>query len=377
MLNRGLLLVLVATLAMGLLVYSRYSTEPLKVSGFVEAYEIRIGSRVGGRVEEVLVDEGATVKQGATLVRLEPFDLVERRAQAQAELTARTAEYEKLAKGFRVEEIGQAEAERDRLAAMLAELENGPRKQEIAAAEARVRLADAELELTRQKLDRVERVVARNAASQEELDEASTALRVARATLEVRQEELAQLLEGTRPEEIQAAKAQLEQARQAWLLRRRGFRVEEIAQAKAAVEAARAALQASEQQIAELTIAAPLDAVVEAIDLRPGDLVSAGAPIMSLMDTSRLWVRAYVPENHLNLTIGQEFWVTVDSFPGQRFRGHVSFISRQAEFTPSNVQTPEERSKQVFRIRVTLDEGRDLLRPGMSADVWLEVSGEW
>jgi multidrug resistance efflux pump len=377
MLNRGLLLVLVATLAMGLLVYSRYSTEPLKVSGFVEAYEIRIGSRVGGRVAEVLVDEGATVKQGETLVRLEPFDLVERRAQAQAELAARTAEYEKLVKGFRVEEIGQAEAERDRLAAMLAELENGPRKQEIAAAEARVRLADAELELTRQKLDRVERVVARNAASQEELDEASTALRVARATLEVRQEELAQLLEGTRPEEIQAAKAQLEQARQAWLLRRRGFRDEEIAQAKAAVEAAQAALQASEQQIAELTIAAPLDAVVEAIDLRPGDLVSAGAPIMSLMDTSRLWVRAYVPENHLNLTIGQEFWVTVDSFPGQRFRGHVSFISRQAEFTPSNVQTPEERSKQVFRIRVTLDEGRDLLRPGMSADVWLEVSGEW
>jgi multidrug resistance efflux pump len=377
MLNRGLLLVLVATLAMGLLVYSRYSTEPLKVSGFVEAYEIRIGSRVGGRVAEVLVDEGATVKQGETLVRLEPFDLVERRAQAQAELAARTAEYDKLAKGFRVEEIGQAEAERDRLAAMLAELENGPRKQEIAAAEARVRLADAELELTRQKLDRVERVVARNAASQEELDEASTALRVARATLEVRQEELAQLLEGTRPEEIQAAKAQLEQARQAWLLRRRGFRDEEIAQAKAAVEAAQAALQASEQQIAELTIAAPLDAVVEAIDLRPGDLVSAGAPIMSLMDTSRLWVRAYVPENHLNLTIGQEFWVTVDSFPGQRFRGHVSFISRQAEFTPSNVQTPEERSKQVFRIRVTLDEGRDLLRPGMSADVWLEVSGEW
>jgi multidrug resistance efflux pump len=376
MLNRGLILLLVAALAVGLLVYSRFSSEPLKVSGFVEAYEIRIGSRVGGRVQEVFVDEGAAVKQGETLVALEPFDLLERRAQAQADLAARTANYERLAKGFRAEEVGQAEAERDRLAAQLAELENGPRKQEIAAAEARVRLADAELELARQKLDRVERVVARNAGTQEELDEASTALRVARATLEVRQEELAQLIEGTRPEEIQAAKAELEQARQAWLLHRRGYREEEIAQAKAAVEAAQAALRAIGQQIAELTIAAPVDAVVEAIDLRPGDLVSANAPVMSLMDTSRLWVRAYVPENHLDLAIGQQVWVTVDSYPNQRFSGHISFISRQAEFTPSNVQTPEERSKQVFRVRVTLDEGRDQLRPGMSADVWLEVSGE-
>lgn len=375
MFRRAFALILIAAVAGGLLLWSRYRTEPLKVSGFIESYEIRIGSRVGGRVQEVLVDEGDTVKKGDVLVTLEPFDLQERRAEAAAELAARTAEYERLKAGFRTEEIEQAKALHDRLAAQLAELEHGPRQQEIAAAEARVRLADSELQLAREQLARTERLIARNAATQEEYDEDATNLRVARSTLEVRQEELALLREGTRQEQIDAAKAQLEEARQAWLLRQHGYRAEEVAQAEAAVRAAQAALEAIDQQVGELTITAPVDAVVEAVDLQPGDLVSPNAPVLSLMETSRMWVRAYVPENRLNLEVGQELPVTVDSFPGDRFRGHVSFVSRQAEFTPSNVQTPEERSKQVFRIRVTLDEGLDRLRPGMSADVWLNGQG--
>lgn len=375
MFNRAFALILIAVVAGGLLVWSRYRTEPLKVSGFLESYEIRIGSRVGGRVDNVLVDEGAIVKAGDKLVTLQPFDLAEQRAQAAAELAARTADYERLKAGFRAEEIEQAKAQHDQLAAQLAKLQHGPRKQEIAAAEARVRLADSELQLAQEQLARTERLVRQNATTQEEYDEASTSLRVARATLDVRQEELALLREGTRQEEIDAAQAQLEEARQAWLLRQHGYRSEEVAEAEAAVKAAQAALEVIDQRIRELTITAPVDAVVEAIDLQPGDLVSPNAPVLSLMETSRLWVRAYVPENRLDLTIGQELPVTVDSFPDEQFRGHVSFIARQAEFTPSNVQTPEERSKQVFRIRVTLDEGLDRLRPGMSADIWLKGQG--
>lgn len=370
--RRAIALILLAMVAAGLLVYSQFRREPLRVSGFIEAYEIRIGSRVGGRVEQVFVDEGATVKRGDILVALEPYDLRERRAEAQAVLAARIADYEKLAKGFRAEEVAEAKAAYDRIAAWLAELVAGPRKQEIDAAEAQVRLADAQLQLAQRRFDRAEQVFSRGALTQEEFDEAATELRVARETLAVRQQELELLRAGTRPEQIDQAKAQLEEARQAWLLRQHGYRPEEIAQAKAAVEAAQAAVNAIDQQLAELKVAAPLDAVVEAVDLRPGDLIAPNAPVLSLMDTSRLWVRAYVPENHLGLTIDQPLWVTVDSFPGERFRGHVSFVARQAEFTPSNVQTPEERSKQVFRIRVTLDEGHDRLRPGMSADVWLE-----
>ena len=122
----------------------------------------------------------------------------------------------------------------------------------------------------------------------------------------------------------------------------------------------------------ELTIKAPSSAVVESIDLQPGDLVGANVPAISLLDRGRLWVRAYVPENRLDLQDGQPMWVTVDSFPGEVFDAHISFVSREGEFTPRNMQTPEERSKQVFRIKVTLINGLDRLRPGMSADVWFE-----
>jgi multidrug resistance efflux pump len=106
--------------------------------------------------------------------------------------------------------------------------------------------------------------------------------------------------------------------------------------------------------------------------LQPGDLVFANAPAVSLIDMQRVWVRAYVPEDRLDLALGDRLPVTVDSYPGKRFTGEITFISRQAEFTPSNVQTPEERSKQVFRVKVTLVDGLDQLRPGMAADVWLE-----
>lgn len=370
--KRGLALIVIAACAVAALVYSQYRRVPLQVSGFVESYEIRIGSRIGGRVQRVLIEEGASVQKGDLLVALEPFDLNERRAQAQSELAARTADYQRLAKGYRTEEVAQAKATYDQLAAQLAELEHGPRQPEIAAAEAQVRLADAQLMLAQQQMDRVERTFARNAATQDDMDQATTSLRVARATLESRQNDLALLKQGTRPEQIDQAKAKLEEVRQVWLMRQNGYRPEEIAEAKAAAEAAEAALKAIEQQLAELNVTAPLDAVVEAVDLRPGDMIAPNAPVLSLLDTSRLWIRAYVPENHMGVKIDQPVWVSVDSFPNERFRGHITYISRQAEFTPNNVQTPDERSKQVFRIRVTLDEGLDRLRSGSSADVWFD-----
>jgi multidrug resistance efflux pump len=207
------------------------------------------------------------------------------------------------------------------------------------------------------------------------MDQATSELKVARATLRARDEDLDLLKAGTRPEEIDAAAAQLREAEQAWQMRQAGYRTEELAEAEAAVAAAQAALKAIEEQLAELTISAPVEGVVEAVDLRPGALVGANTAAISLLDMSQLWVRAYVPENRLRLQVGQKVLVSVDSFPGRKFTAHVSYIANQAEFTPGNVQTPEERSKQVFRIKVMLDEGLSELRPGMPADVWLEETG--
>ena len=128
-----------------------------------------------------------------------------------------------------------------------------------------------------------------------------------------------------------------------------------------------------ERQLRELAVASPCDCLVEAVDLEPGDLVAANAPVLTLIDPHDLWIRAYIPENRLDISVGQKVSIRVDAFPERRFAGHVSFVSRKAEFTPANVQTPDERVKQMFRVKVELDEGQDTLRAGMAADVFLEA----
>jgi multidrug resistance efflux pump len=363
---------IVASLLIGVLLWSQQRHEPLKVSGFIEADEIRVGSRVGGRVARVPAVEGQSVKIGDPLVELEPFQFRELLEQARGELGRAQAEYDRVTNGFRPEEIAQAKSKFDQLEATLRKLVKGPRDEDIAAAEKQLELAQAQWKLAKLKHDRLEALFAKQAATPDDLDQAKSEFRVAQAQVDTRQEEFNKLKKGTREEELDEAKAHLEQARQSWLLQQNGFRDEEKAAAKAAVEAASGAVKAIEKQLEELVIKAPVDGTVEAVELQTGDLLAANAPAISLMDTSHLWVRAYLPENRLTVKVGDAVDVTVDSYPREKFAGRVSFVARQAEFTPGNVQTPDDRAKQVFRIKVNLEAGLDRLRPGMSADVWLE-----
>ncbi|MBI4617763.1 MAG: efflux RND transporter periplasmic adaptor subunit [Planctomycetes bacterium] len=423
MLKRAMALSVVAVLLVSLLLWSRARTEAPHVSGFIEADEIRIGSRVGGRVSKVRVAEGQAVKAGEVLVELEPFDFAERRRRAEAVVAERQAALRQVEAGFRPEEVAQAKARRDQLAARFELVKNGPRpeeiaqarahrdqlaarlqmaqtgprEEEIAAARSQVELAEAELEAAESTFRRTQALVEKSAVSREEMDRATESVKVARAAREVRKEELAKLLQGTRkeeieeakakveeanqalaalesgsrPEEIEEARAQLEEAEEAWKLRQSGYRAEEVEAAKAALAAAEADLAILDRQIEELAIRAPAEGLIEAIELQPGDLAVANAPVLTVVGLSRLWVRAYVPEDRIDLANGTELRVSVDAFPGERFKGRVSFVARQAEFTPGNVQTPEDRSEQVYRIRVELEEGAGRLRAGMVADVWL------
>jgi HlyD family secretion protein len=370
---RMLLVLLSAGALTGLLIYAQLRTEPPRASGFIEADAIRLGSRVGGRIQEVLVEEGQAIEPGAVLVRLEEYDLGEREAQARAELAAREAEYRRLAAGYRLEEKAQAAARVERLQQKLNALLAGPRPEEIEAARARVRLAQAQQDLARNTYERYASLYDREkgVVTRESLDRSIEELRAAQANKDMRDQELLLLEHGTRAEDIAAARAELAEADAARRLMENGFRPEDIEQARAAADAAQAALGALHAMREELTIRSPVAGVVEAQELRPGDLVAPNAPVLSVIDTGRMWVRTYISESRLDVELGQQVRVTVSSFPGQEFPGVIKFISRQAEFMPRNVQTPEERSKQVFRIKVEVPSDRGL-RPGMSADVWLE-----
>jgi HlyD family secretion protein len=318
--KRWLLLPVVLLSLLAALRWSQRRVEPFRVSGFLETNEIRVGSRVGGRVARVHVDEGSVVGQGDVLVELEPYDLLERRAESAARVQA--------------------------LEARLAELRAGPRSQEIEAARARLDAARAALSLAELDEARTRSLVEDSIRARETLDRSQAVLEAARADVRAAEEALGLLQEGTRKEELSRAEAEL--------------------------EAARASQRALERAIDELVVRAPSAAVVEACELEPGDLVAPNAAVVVLRETTVLRVRAYVPQDRLAFTVGAPAWVSVDAFPGRRFRGRVDFIAPRGEFTPNNVQTPDERSQVVVRVRVTLEEGQDLLRPGVSADVWFE-----
>jgi multidrug resistance efflux pump len=346
----------------------------------IEADQIRVGSRVGGRVAEVLVREGDALpagKQSIPLVRLDPYDLRERLAEAEAVLAQRIAQRDRLTAGYQREEIEEAAAQARSLAAEFDKLKKGPREEEIAAARAQLDAAAAQLELAEFDFVRIRGLRERNVATQAEFDQVTKAFKSARALHVVQEENLKLLQAGTRPEDLRAAQAALDAAQAHTRLLEKGYRKEDQLQAAAAVDAAKAARDAVHRAIDELVIRSPAEsAVVEAIDLQPGDLVAPNAPVLSLLDTRRLWVRAYLPQSRLGVQVGDPVTVTVDSLPDERFAGRLSFISRDGEFTPGNIQTPEERSKQVFRIKVLIDDPDRRLRPGMTVDVWLDGADE-
>jgi RND family efflux transporter MFP subunit len=141
--------------------------------------------------------------------------------------------------------------------------------------------------------------------------------------------------------------------------------------AKMRVVQARAQLADIDAQLAEMQVIAPADSVLEVLSVKVGDVLPANREVATLLLTNHLWVRVYVPEPWLGLIkVGDQVKVRVDSYPNQDFPGTVEQVNRQAEFTPRNVQTVEDRIRQVFGVKIRLPNNDDRLRAGMAADVY-------
>lgn len=340
------------------------------VSGIIEADDIHVGSKVGGRVLKVVAREGQEVKAGETIVLLEPNELDASLAESQAGLRQAEAKLALLTAGYRQEEIEQAEASVKQFRAELAQLQSGPRQQEIDQARADWMAAKAQAENSQKFLKRMDDLVKRELIARQEFDDAQTKAEESEQRMKAARERHDLLLAGTRKEEIERARQRLNEADAKLRQLKSGFRKEEIAQARSEVEMARARVQLLRTQLDETVIKAPVDAVVEVLKLEPGDLVGAGRAVATLLRKSNLWVRAYVPEEKLGFVHpGLKVTVRVDSFPTRDFTGVVRRVHRQAEFTPRNVQTREERVLQVFQTEVVIEDPDRVLRPGMNADV--------
>ena len=215
--------------------------------------------------------------------------------------------------------------------ANLARVEAGPRREEIVRARAQAENAERERR-------RLEALLDQGLIPRQQYDDAATTAKTAAETYR-------ELARGSRVEDVQAAQAALDEAEQrlAFLLR----------------------------QSQETVVKSPADGVVEALDLRPGDLVAPNQPVARILEPGQLWVRIWVPEPALGkVHLGQKASITVDSFPGREFSGKVVEIRQQGEYTPRNVQTLKQRMDLVFGVKVAIDPAPEL-KPGMAAVVRL------
>jgi multidrug resistance efflux pump len=345
---------------------------PLELGGTVEVRTIHVASRVGGRVAEVRVHEGARVHAGQVLVMLERVELEARRDEARAAMELAQAQLDRVTNGPRAPEVDVYRARVQGAQAQLEEVARGPRKEDIERARAQLAAAESQLQNAQQVADRAAGLFKTQTISQAELDGANTQLQTATANRDAARMALAALTGGSRPEVVAGARARLAEARAQLENTKLGSRDEDIRVARAQLAQAQARLRLAETNLAEAAIVAPRDCVVEALDLRPGDLLAPSQPAATLVEDDQLFLRAYIPETELGLVhVGDSVAFTVDAFPTHQFHATVQHVNDVGEYTPRNVQTPDERANQVFLMRLGVTDGHDYLRAGMAAIVQL------
>ena len=359
--NRKRLIVIAIVLLVGIAGYVWASSrpKPLVASGTVEARDIRVGSKVGGRIEQVLVREGDRVEVNQVLATFDDREL-------KANLDASLANLQKLQHGFRPEEVEQARAQAAQAQADFDLKKNGARREDIDAAKADTDRAKADSARTESTWKRVSDLSNQDVFSKQQRDDAEGAWRNAQAAQRSAEQKLAALQNGFRPEEVASAEHQFHAAAAKAQEYERGSRREDIAQAKAQYEYDAAHYR-------ERQVVSPAVSTVEVMDIRPGDLIAPNVPVVTLLESDQLYIRIYVPETEIGrVKLGEKVSVSLDAFPKQPFDGEVEQISQQSEFLPRNVQTREERVHQMVGVKIRVHDDQGRIRPGMAADVQLK-----
>ena len=301
---------------------NRDSSNLIESTGTVEATEVDIRSEASGKILALYFDEGAWVKKGDVIAEIDHEKLDIELAQAKARLAETEAQLTLLIKGLRDKEVERASE---------------------TLLESKVLLKDNKREYTR-----IQKLYEEEVVDLGSRDKAEAAYEAAQKRYEIAKKNYEIALEGSRKEEIQAGEA--------------------------VKEAAEAQVKLIERRIEDATITIPIDGVISERYVELGELMSVGSLIVTVIDLTHVWIMAYVSEKNLGkVNLGRQGKIMVDSFPHKEFIGTVTYISPEAEFTPKNIQTKEERVKLVFGVKIEVDNPDQELKPGMPADAVIET----
>ncbi|MSQ95899.1 MAG: HlyD family efflux transporter periplasmic adaptor subunit [Gemmataceae bacterium] len=383
--NKFVILALVVILVAaggGAVYWFSHDNHGLRFPGIVEIQEVRLGSKVGGRVEAVLVKEGDVLEKDTyhrqPLVVFEAPELRNQKQQALARLQAAEADWDRAKNGPRWEEINAAFAGFTSAQAKYDRVLNGWRIEEQQQAKSDLDTSEADYEQALREWNRVAGLYRLQNASRLEYDTALGARDRALGRMNSSRARFKMVVqEGSRQEDKDEARADRDRAYANYLQLQNGTRKEDKDLAKAKVDELRANLVAIEISLAETTVSVPANlgkAVVEVVAVRPGDLVAPNQPIVRVLRVEDLWVKIFVPETQYGLvTLKKEVNVTIDSHPGKVFKGIVVQRSNISEFTPRNVQSVDERRHQVFGVKILVKDPSGVLNAGMAAEVTIPL----
>jgi HlyD family secretion protein len=385
-----LIILLVAALALAGILnpgwFKRDDRSRLHVSGNIELTQVDISFKVPGKLIERTVDEGDLVKPGMLIARIDREQMESQRirdsavvASAQSQLTQMQTSIA-LQRETLESDVALRKAEQRAAQAKLDELLAGSRTQEVQQARAAVADAKAQNEQARLDWDRAQELFKNDDISKAQYDQYRMRLDSTSAILRQAQEREAMVVEGPRKEDIESAKADVARAAAAVRLSEANHlelkrKEEDLVAHRADIERSRAQVAMTDSQLNDTVVRSPISGVVLVKSAEVGEVLAAGTTVVSIGDVDHPWLRGYINERDLGrIKLGDKALVTTDSFPGKTYPGRVSFIASEAEFTPKQIQTQEERVKLVYRIKIELDNPQHELKSNMpvEADILLQ-----
>jgi HlyD family secretion protein len=383
--TKRIVLFLIVAAAAGAAIYvyrgmNRAPSNQIVVSGNIELTEVNIAFKTAGRLVERPVDEGDVVKKGEILARLDRDQLTAQKEREAAGLAASGAQLQvartsmEWQRATLAADIEQRRGDLAAAEARLAELRNGARPQEKLDVKAAVDAAAAELERARRDWERAQTLYKNDDISTAQFDQYRNRWESATAAFKSAHERESLVLAGPRQEQIDAQQAQVERARGALKMSQANAlevkrREEDIHARQAEVSRSKASLALIDSQIGDTTVISPVDGVVLVKSSDVGEILAPGTSVLTVGDIDHPWLRGYVGETDLGrVKLGATAKVTTDSYPGKSYPGRVTFISSEAEFTPKQIQTHQERVKLVYRIKIEIDNPNHELKSNMPAD---------
>ncbi|MGO9896240.1 MAG: efflux RND transporter periplasmic adaptor subunit [Bryobacteraceae bacterium] len=382
--KKRILVILIILLA-GAAVYAyrgmtRRPDNRIVVSGNIELTEVNIAFKTAGRLIERNVDEGDLVKKGEVLARLDRDQLAAQREAQSAALTSAETQLAQAVTSHEYEketvaaDIEQRRANLESMEARLAELHNGARPQEKLDAQAAVDSAQSELERAKRDWDRAQVLYKDDDISTAQSDQYRNRWESAVAALNSAKERQSLVLAGQRDEVIRAQQGQVESARAALKVAEANHletrrREQDVATRRAEIERARANLALIDSQLSDTIAVSPVDGVVLVKSADVGEVLAPGTSVVTVGDIDHPWLRGYINETDLGkVKLESRARVSTDSYPGKVYWGRVTFIASEAEFTPKQIQTEQERVKLVYRIKIEVDNPAHELKSNMPAD---------